>query len=148
MRRVKIARAPAGDAWYEITAIEERIALAGWFLREGKWDDAVLALDGLLWRMARLVGDEDDAPDRLFILPGVAERVVFDDAETRLLIRLRLAAQAPNVETRLAHYAALAAELRKMRRAPRAQKCPARRVSVHQRRQMRRDRYNGYRQSA
>ena len=148
MRRLKMARAPSGDAAYEIAAIEERIALAGRLLREGKRHEAALALDGLLWRMARLVGHEYGAPERVFMLPGAAEPVVLDDAEARLLIRLRLAAQAPNVEARLAHYAALARELREMRRAPLARMCPARRVKVRQRRQVRRDRYDGNRQSA
>jgi hypothetical protein len=148
MRRVKMARAPSGDAAYEIAAIEERIALAGRLLREGKRDEAALALDGLLWRMARLVGAEHGAPDDLFILPGDAERDILNDEEARLLIRLRLAAQAPNVEARLAHYAALARELREMRCAPRVRICPARRVSVRHRRRVRRDRYDGYRQSA
>jgi hypothetical protein len=148
MRRVKMARAPSGGAAYEIGAIEERIALAEWLLYEGKPDEAALALDGLLWRMARLVSDEYGAPDDLFILPGVAEPVILDDEEARLLIRLRLAAQAPNVEARLAHYAALARELREMRRAPHARMCPARRVKVRQRRQVRRDKYDGNRESA
>jgi len=148
MRRVKMARAPSGDAAYEIAAIEERIALAEWLLDEGKRDEAALALDGLLWRMARLVSDKDGAPERLFILPGAAERDILSDEEARLLIRLRLAAQAPNVEARLAHYAALARELREMRRVPRARMCPARRVKVRQRRPERRDRYDGDRQSA
>ena len=148
MRRVKMARAPSGDAAYEIAAIEERIALAEWLLYEGKRDEAALALDGLLWRMARLVSDVDGAPERLFILPGAAESDILSDEEARLLIRLRLAAQAPNVKARLAHYVALARELREMRRAPRARMCPARRVKVRQRRQERRDRYDGNRQSA
>ena len=148
MRRVKMARAPSGDAAYEIAAIEERIALAEWLLYEGKRDEAALALDGLLWRMARLVSNEDGAPERLFILPGAAERDTLSDEEARLLIRLRLAAQAPNVEARLAHYAALARELREMRRSPHARMCPARRVKVRQRRQVRRDKYDGNRESA
>ena len=148
MRQVKMARAPSGDAAYEIAAIEERIALAGRLLREERYDEAALALDGLLWRMVRLFLDEDGAPEWLFILPGAAERDILSDEEARLLIRLRLAAQAPNVEARLAHYAALARELREMRRAPHARMCPARRVKVRQRRQVRRDRYDGNRESA
>jgi hypothetical protein len=150
MRRDEIARSPARAARDEIAAIEGRIALAERLLREERRDDAALALDGLLWRMARLVRDEYDAPAHAS-LSGIAEPIMRDDAQARLLIRLRLAARAPNVEARLAHYAALAHDVREMAgmiRGSRAQGCPVRRASARHRRRGKGKRYDGYRQSA
>jgi hypothetical protein len=126
MRREESARAPSPGPAREIAAIEERIALAAQLLREENPDGAALALDGLLWRMAELLHGED----------------------ARMLMRLRLAGRAPDVEARLAHYAALAYDLREMMRAPHAQRCLARHMNVHHRRQGKGYRYDGYRQSA
>jgi hypothetical protein len=154
MRRDEMARSAARDVRDvrdELAAIEERIALAERLLREERRDDAALALDGLLWRMAwrmaRLVSDGNDAPEHSH-LPGIAEPIMLDAAQARLLILLRLAAQAPNVEARLAQYAALARGLREaqgMRRGSRAQGCPVRRASARHRRQGKGKRYDGYR---
>lgn len=64
MQREGLAQAPAVSAALadeEIAAIEERIALAQRLLDEEKPDEAALALEGALWRMAEMVGGERHA---------------------------------------------------------------------------------------
>jgi hypothetical protein len=100
MQRHEMARARKRTraAW---DAIEERVALARRRLGDEDRDEAAL-LDGLLWGMAQLMSGERAAP-------GDAGPHVIDDIEPQILMRLRLALRAPDVEARLARVCALLA---------------------------------------
>jgi hypothetical protein len=109
MQRHEMARARKRSraAW---DAIEERVALARRLLsdedRDEDRDKAALLLDGLLWRMAQLMSGEQAAPGDAG--PHVFDDV-FDDIEPQMLMRLRLAMRAPDMEARLAQVCALLA---------------------------------------
>jgi hypothetical protein len=105
MRQDEMAQAPARK---EIEAIGERVALAERLLCEDKRDAAALALDGLLWRMVQLMSGEYPASND-FILPDEGEMIARDGVESSMLMRLRLALRAPEVEMRVAQIRALLA---------------------------------------
>jgi hypothetical protein len=111
MRQEELARAPAVSAALadeDIASIEECIALAQRLLDEEKSDEAALALDGVLWRMARLVSGEHYALGDSF-WPGSDEMIEPAEADSQIFMRLCLALRARDVQARLAHLRALLA---------------------------------------